>query len=310
MDKEKHELSIKVARLYYESDFSQQQIAQQLKISRPTISRLLKYAKEKGYVSINITDPFSDLDKLAYRLKNKYDLRDVCVVFSPKDDYITIREYISKKAAEYLEEIVKNGDIIGVSWGTTMYEVAKRLMHKKVKGVEIVQLKGGVSHSEINTYAYETMSLFAAAFETVPRYLPLPVIFDNAVVKNMVEEDRHIKSIIEMGKQANIAIFTVGSVRDDALLFRLGYLNEEEKDILKKEAVGDICSRFFNDRGKICNENIDSRTIGVSLSSLKEKEKSILIAGGNHKVDAIRGALNGKNANVLITDQFTAEKIL
>ncbi|AKN33426.1 RNA polymerase sigma70 [Clostridium carboxidivorans P7] len=310
MDSEKQQLSVEVARLYYQSDYSQQQIATQLGISRPTISRLLHYAKEKGYVKIDIIDPFADLDKLAYQLKEKYQLNDVHVVFSPKDDYISIREYISKEAAEYLEKIVKNGDIIGVSWGTTMYEVAKRLTKKNVKGVEIVQLKGGISHSKVNTYASETITLFAEAFETVPRYLPLPVIFDNAVVKQMVEEDRHIRSTMEMGRNANIAIFTVGTVRDEALLFHLGYLNEAEKSILKKKSVGDICSRFFDENGEICDEQINNRTIGISLEDLKQKEKSILVAGGTHKVKAIKGALKGRNANVLITDQYTAKKIL
>ena len=48
MEKDKQQLSVEVARLYYQSDYSQQEIANKLNISRPTISRLLKYAKRKG----------------------------------------------------------------------------------------------------------------------------------------------------------------------------------------------------------------------------------------------------------------------
>lgn len=310
VDSEKQQLSIEAAKLYYKSDYSQQQIACQLGISRPTVSRLLQYAKEKGFVKINIVDPFDDLDKMSYQLKEKYELKDVRVVFSPKDDYELIRKYISKEAAEYLSEVLKNGDMLGVSWGTTMYEVAKNLVPQKLKGIQVIQLKGGISYSEVNTYAFETMELFAEAFHTVPRYLPLPVIFDNAAVKEMVENDRNIKSIIEMGVHANIAIFTVGTVRDDALLFRLGYLNESEKKILKQESVGDICSRFFNENGEVCNEEINNRTIGISLENLRKKEKSILVAGGSHKVKAIRAALKGKDANIFITDKYTAKKLL
>ncbi|MEY8000482.1 sugar-binding transcriptional regulator [Clostridium sp. Mt-5] len=310
MDSEKQQLSIEAARLYYKSDYSQQEIASQLGISRPTVSRLLQYAKDKGFVKIDIVDPFDDLDKMSHQLREKYELKDVRVVFSPKDDYELIRQYIGKEAAEYLSEILKNGDILGVSWGTTMYEVAKNLQSQNLKGIEVIQLKGGISYSEVNTYAFETMELFAEAFHTVPRYLPLPVIFDNATVKEMVENDRNIKSIIEMGTYANIAIFTVGTVRDEALLFRLGYLNESEKKRLKREGVGDICSRFFNENGKICDEEINNRTIGISLENLKKKEKSILVAGGSHKIKAIRGALKGKNANILITDKYTARKLL
>ncbi|MBU3181411.1 sugar-binding transcriptional regulator [Clostridium psychrophilum] len=310
MDYEKQKLSVKVAKLYYESDYSQQQIASQLGISRPTISRLLQYAKESGYVEINIIDLFTSLDNIAKELKKKYGLLDARVAFSPKDGYVSNIECISKKAAEYLEEIIKNGDILGVSWGTTMYKVAKELTLQNVKDVEVVQLKGGISHSEVNTYASETIGLFAKAFQTLPRYLPLPVILDNYILRQMVEKDRNIKDTIEMGINANVAIFTVGTVRDDALLFRLGYLSEAEKQNLKQNSVGDICSRFFNENGEICNDEINNRTIGISIDALKQKEKSILVAGGKLKLKAIQGALKGKNANVLITDQYTAKRLL
>lgn len=310
VDNIKQELSVEVARLYYQSDYSQQQIASQLGISRPTISRLLKYAKEKGYVTINIVDPFADLDKLAYKLKEKYGLNDARVAFSSKSDYASIIECVSKLGAEYLEETVKNGDIIGVSAGTTIHEVAKRLLPQNAKEVEVVQLQGSITHSGVNTYATEIVSIFAESFQAVPRYLPLPIIFDNPTIKQMVEKDRHIKNTMEIGMEANVAIFTVGNVEDRALLFRSGYLNESEKTILQQNSVGDICSRFFDENGEICNEHIDSRTIAVSLDALKEKEKSILVAGGEHKVKAIKGVLKGKIANVLITDQYTAKQLL
>lgn len=200
MDREKQQLSIEAARLYYQSDYSQQQIAEQLNISRPTVSRLLQYAKEKGYVQIRVMDPFEDLDALGSILEEKYGLLEAHVVFSPTPDYAGITHDLSRYGAEYMHETVKDGDIVGVSWGTTMYQIAQNMQPKQVKGVEVVQLKGGISHSRVNTYSAETIQLFAEAFQTMPRYLPLPVVFDNADVKRMVEKDRHIERIIEMGK--------------------------------------------------------------------------------------------------------------
>jgi deoxyribonucleoside regulator len=310
MDKEKQQLSVEVARLYYQSDYSQQEIANKLNISRPTISRLLKYAKEKGFVQIHIADPFADLDNVGNLLREEYGLLEAHVVFSPVPEYATITAHISKYAAEYMEKTVTNGDIIGVSWGTTMYEIARKIVPQHIKGVEVVQLKGGISHSNVNTYANETITLFADAFQTTPQNLPLPVIFDNAVTKELVEQDRHIRHIIEMGKQANIAIFTVGTVRDEALLFQLGYLDKKEVSLLKEQAVGDICSRFFDSDGNICSAEINQRTIGIDLAELRLKKRSVLVAGGSRKVKAIDGALSGGYANVVIVDQHTAKELL
>ncbi|MBX7300321.1 sugar-binding transcriptional regulator [Clostridium chauvoei] len=310
MDNAKQELSVEVARLYYQLNYSQQQIASRLGISRPTISRLLKYAKEKGYININIIDPFSDLDKLACKLKERYALSDVRIVLSSNNEYESILESISKEAAEYLEENIKDGDIIGVGAGTTMNKIGKELTYKNTKEIKVVQLQGLVTNLEVNKYEAEIVSAFAKAFQAIPKYLPLPGFFDNNNIKQMVEKDCHIQNTLEMGTKANIAIFTVGNVDENGVLFNLDYLSEKEKLILKQKSVGDVCLRFFDEDGKICDEEINNRTMSISLDSLKEKEKSILVAGGEHKVQAIKGVLKGKISNILITDQYTAKKLL
>ncbi|WP_069358574.1 sugar-binding transcriptional regulator, partial [Listeria seeligeri] len=271
MDKPKEQLSVEVARLYYQADFSQQEIAARLGVSRPTISRLLQNAKTKGYVKIEVQDPFANLTELATALKEKYQLKNVTVAFSQTSDYTEITKQISQSAAEYLTEIIRDGDILGVSWGTTMYKIAQKLTPSKTE-IKVVQLKGGVSHSDVNTYAAETLALFGTSFDTSPVSLPLPVVLDNPVAKQMVEADRHIKNIIDLGKKANVAIFTVGTVRDEALLFRLGYFSDVEKNRLKEKAVGDICSRFFTINGEVADQKMDERTIGINLQDLKQKE--------------------------------------
>ncbi len=124
------------------------------------------------------------------------------------------------------------------------------------------------------------------------------------------DQDRHIKRVLELGRHANIALFSVGTVRPNALFFRLGYTDAEEKDRIQRTAVGDICSRFFDENGKICNRELDDRTVGIKLKDLRSKEHSILLAGGEAKLRSIRAALQGHYANVFITDQFTAKALL
>lgn len=310
MEQNKNRLSIDVAKLYYKSDYSQQQIANKLNLSRPTVSRLLQYAKDKGFVQINISDPIEDNISLEERLCKKYNLDVVKIAYSPLNTSSEIKKSISMKAAEYLYEIAKDGDIIGVSWGTTIYKMALNLKHKALKGVQIVQLKGGISHSQNNTYAYEVVELFSEAFSTVGRYLPLPVMFDTVQIKELIERDKHIRNILDLGRQANIAVFTVGTVKDDALLFRLGYIDEKDREIIQKKAAGDICSRFFDLNGNICDKDLDERTVGIKLEELKEKEKRILVAGSQRKITAIEASLRGGFANILVTDQYTAEELL
>ena len=64
------------------------------------------------------------LDALGSILEEKYGLLEAHVVFSPTPDYAGITHDLSRYGAEYMHETVKDGDIVGVSWGTTMYQIA------------------------------------------------------------------------------------------------------------------------------------------------------------------------------------------
>ncbi|WP_180955304.1 sugar-binding transcriptional regulator [Peribacillus deserti] len=310
MEYEKLNKVIEAAKLYYLLDYNQNDIAKKLGVSRPTVSRLLQTAKSEGIVQIKIVDTATDTEKLSLDLERKFNLKKAVVVSVPKYENPIIKNYLGEAAANFLDEIVKDGDIIGVTWGTTLYHVGIELKQKHVKDVKVVQLKGAVSHSETNTYASEVLYLFGKAYNSSPMNLPLPAIVDHVVVKRAMEADRHIRKILDLGKNSNIAVFTNGTINQESLLFQLDYFSEEDLQTIFEHAVGDICSRFYDEKGNICNDSLNERTLGIDLEELKEKEYSILVAGGAQKIDGIYGALKGEFANVLVTDQITAQFLL
>ena len=306
----KTQTAIEICHLYYEDGLSQNEIAKKLKISRPTISRFLTYAKENGLVQIKIMDPKQDLSLLQMQLKKKYQLKDVLVAENFIDDTQIINEKIGKLTAEYLNHIVQDNDIIGISWGRTLNAVAANLIPNEHHNVKVVQLKGGMSESDLSDYANDINRKFAQAFHTNTINLPLPTFLDNAITKDIVIKDKFIHQIYETGMQSNIAIYTTGTVQDHEELFGLGYLNHPEIDSLHQRAVGDIVSRFIDEEGHIVNPELDDRTIGIDLENLRQKDYSILVAGAKKKLISIHGALTGRYANVLITDKQTAVDLL
>ena len=62
--------------------------------------------------------------------------------YSPTDEYSAITHYISIKAAEYLNNVVIDGTILGVSWGSTIYEVARQFADASIKGSGGSSIKG------------------------------------------------------------------------------------------------------------------------------------------------------------------------
>ena len=77
---EKIERMTAVARMYYEYDMNQSQIAKALGISRPLVSVLLSEAKACGIVTITINDITMNTEKMEERLKTRFLLHDVILV--------------------------------------------------------------------------------------------------------------------------------------------------------------------------------------------------------------------------------------
>ena len=300
-------LALKVATLYYRDDFNQQDIAAELNISRATVSRLLQYGRDQGLVTFQIHNPLAPLHHLETGLLKKYPSLKKAIIVPGKDNPL---EEVGIAGAHYLEQIVKDNDILGLGWGKTVYQVALHIDAKDVSGVKVVQMKGSMANTETRNYAFETVNAFASAFHTLPQYLPVPVIFDHAKTKELVANDTHIKYILKLGQEADIAMFTVGTVRDSALLFRMGYFTAAEQKTLQQEAVGDIFSRFIDAKGHIVNHDINERTIGIRLDELKKKKHSILVAANVAKVPAIHGSLVAGYANTLVIDQESANNLL
>ena len=120
-------LMIKVCDLYYNQNASRQEIGQELGLSRPTIARLLDSAREQGLVRIEIPD----LDTIAYwelekKLEEKYGLRQVLVV-DGSDDKDTLESALGSSAARYLQYVIKDDSIVGVSMGSTLHHMVSAL---------------------------------------------------------------------------------------------------------------------------------------------------------------------------------------
>jgi len=304
-------LMIEIARLYYEHDFSQQEIAKKVGISRPGVSRLLQRARKQGIVKIEINDPDRRGTKLEAQLKNKFSLKKVVVVPDQVENSNIIKARLGRAAVKMMDELVHEGVVLGVSWGTTMQEVAKRAPVRVVKDMIVVQLNGGVSRAEYDTHASEIAQKIGENYRAIPFLLPLPAIVDNADLKKAIVSDKNIARTLQLAREASVAMYTVGSFGYNSVLVKADYFETAEvEDLLSKGAVADICSRIITHQGEICSADLNERTIGIDLEELQKKPYSIAVAGGKEKLHAIKAALRGKHFNILITDEWVANELL
>ena len=117
-DKDKIELALKVATLYYRDGWNQSDIATELNISRATVSRLLQFGRDRGLVTIKIHNPVAPLHQLEVDLLAKYPSLHKTIIVPGTDDPL---EEVSAAGAKYIEQVVEDKDIIGLGWGKTVY---------------------------------------------------------------------------------------------------------------------------------------------------------------------------------------------
>ncbi len=307
---QRQKLLVQVAKLYYEKNYSQEEISKLLKLSRPYISKLLHAARQEGIVRIEIVDSFNTETKLEKLFRSRFQLEKAIILPRNKDG--NPLKQVGEAAARYLNEILEDGMVIGTSWGGTLYECSGCLTKRNDRArLTYIQLCGGVSNVNKTVYASEIANNFAESLGSTAYLMQVPAVVENKEIKSLFWKDRSMAQIIEYSKKMDVAIFTAGTFGEKNALVRAGYLERERMKSLEKEgAVGDICSHVIDLQGRICDPELEERTMAISLDTIKKARYRIAVAQGESKVASLYGALNGRLMNVLITNEETAQSIL
>src|SRR3990172_9901270 len=141
-------LIARVARMYYEWDMRQSEIAKQLDLSQATVSRLLNRSKEEGIIRISVNLPSGVYTEMEETLVKKFGLRDAIVVDSLDDNEKLIQRDLGAATAYYLESAIRPNEVIGISsWSATLLALVDALHSLPRKsGVKIVQILGGIGN--------------------------------------------------------------------------------------------------------------------------------------------------------------------
>ena len=288
----------KTCKLYYEESYTQNEIAEILGISRPTVARLLKGGKEQGIVKLELVNPFNnDYFELAEKLEKRYELREVIVVPDENDEYVQKKE-VAKAAAEYFDRVLEKNNIIGFSMGTTIKLVVDYVTKRQNLNLTFLPLIGGTGQIQQEIHPNDIVLDFVKKYGGKFKLLHAPAVVSNKEIKNEFLKEKNISDIISYGKKCDIAMVGIGTPLSQAsTMMKTGYFNETELEEFKQNnVVGDICLQFYNKDGENYNFEFNERVIGIELDDLK-------------KIRTVIGALNGKFLDVLVTNYSVAKEI-
>jgi lsr operon transcriptional repressor len=306
--KQDHEFHVRVAWYYYKAGMTQEEIANRLGINRARVIKILETARRKGIISIHVKSLYTNCLESERQLIERWNLRDAFV--TPEVDQSMISKNLGAAGAQYIEMNLKEIDtLIGISWGNTVSLLLKYLSLKTNERVSLVTLSGGIP--SYFQYAFKDGPDPLSNFNNQIHIIPAPLLVTSVQTAQSILNEPEIDRIIRMAELANIAVVGIGSTSTDATFASFGYITPQELEILRKQgAVGDILGQFFDRNGNQLELPYHNRLIAVRIDKLKNMEHVIGIAGGEHKVDAIKGALNGRYIHSLITDEKTALRLL
>lgn len=304
-------LMIKVCDLYYNQNVGQQQIATMLNISRPTVSRLLSSSREQGIVSIQV----SNLDIIKHwemerQLQELYHLKDVMIVDS-KPTEEEMKMVLGDAAARYLEASIKDDSIIGVSMGSTLYEVVSHITRPEADTVTFVPLIGGVGQLRMELHSNSLAESLSRKYRS--RFVPLqaPARVSSSVIRRELMKEESIAAALRLAEKIDMAIVGIGYPNEKSSIKATGYFKENEMEsLIERQVAGEICMQFYDIDGDTSSYRNDNNVIGMELRKLRKVPYSIGIAGGTEKLQAIQGAMKGKYINVLITDFDCAKALI
>lgn len=304
---ERYEMKVKAAYMCYIQDKTQADAAKALGISRPTLGKLLREAREEGIVKIEIRDAKRLTDSLALEeaLRRRYGLREARVALCENAGMALAA--IGQAAGEYLGKAIQPGMRVGVAWGRTLQAAVDYMArYGRAGAVEFVPLLGGPRYSSnCRVFANSISEKMAACYPgSTVAYLYSPLLAQSEADAAAILATDAVKGVFRKMEQLDMAI--VGIDGDPTHSTSVDAMELDGESLLASGAVGNVCTRFFDIDGNRCDLEIDRRVIAIAPEVLKRTPVRIGVAGGAHKARSIESALKGGLVNVLVTDEMTA----
>jgi deoxyribonucleoside regulator len=309
---ERDELLAQVARDYYEARLTQDEIARRINASRSTVSRLLQQAQDRGIVRIIIDYPWDRAHDLEERLVERFHLREAQVLLSKGRDEDTVREGMGMLAARMIDREIADGDILGVSYGRSLASTIEALSPTRRVATTVVPIIGALGSDNPMIDGPELVRRFAQIYGGEFRFLPVPLLVDDARTRNALLQLPQIYETLSIGRRANIILMGIGALTPGySSMIWAGYLEEHELTWLREQgAAGHMAAQFYDVNGRLLDVEVNQRSVGIGIRALHGRDPVIAVAGSEGKAEAILGALRGRYLNVLVTDDTAARKVL
>ncbi|RWA69504.1 sugar-binding transcriptional regulator [Mesorhizobium sp.] len=291
-----------VAKLHYEAEMSQVDIARQLGVSTATISRLLQRARAEGIVRIEVIDLVTPED-VTRQLIDRLGLRDAAVIETPSAGALTA---LSAPLGGLLKQAqLAAGSVVAIGWGRAVREVIRAGL-PRIPGVLTVAATGGMQQHAPHFQINEFVRLAAEEFGGTPHFIHAPYL-PSSELREVFLGDAAIRDAVALWDRTDVAIVGVGLPHAINAPEASAATPSEQALV---HAAGDVLRHYFDADGVLIPWEGESRMIAMSPAQLRAAPLAIGVAASPEKATAIIGAVRAGLINALVTDTKTAQAVL
>jgi central glycolytic genes regulator len=243
------------------------------------------------------------LTDLEERLQKRFGLKHVIVVPGDSDTSAFTKKELGRAGSMALRKLVAKDDVIAVTGGSTMAEIANWLTASgQLKGNWFVPARGGLGES-VELQANTIASTMAKRTGGQYRLLHVPDHLSEEAYQSLIQEP-NIQEIMQVIRQARIVVHGIGNAMTMAKRRKV-----EEETIVGLQQQGALAEAFgyyFDQHGTVVHK---MPTVGLRLEDIQRTEVVIAVAGGKSKGRAIAAVMKFGHEDVLVTDEAAAEEL-
>lgn len=294
----------RAAQMYYEQGATQAQVAEQLQVSRPSISRMLGEARRLGIVEIRVHRPSAvGSDDLRRSLRDGLGLHEVHL--APGDQSGRLGPGLGPVVRQALAETpLSAGDVLLISSGETTYALAQQRLGD-FSGVVVAPTVGGQAEPDAWHQTNEVVRAFTVTSGGYPHYLFAPSM-PSAALLDALQDDPGYRQIVEDWRSAKVALVGVGAPASTRASISRAVPRDHPS---LARSVGDVCLAFYDEAGVEVTFPGSERMVRIPADTLKAVPTRIAAAAGMQKVPSIIAAARAGWFNILVTDEVTARGI-
>jgi len=296
------------ARRYFIGQQTKSRIADELGISRFKVARLIDAAIDQHIIQFVIAETDGLNSELGEAVRSRYELNAVLVLNGPDLSTSELTAPLGNLAASLLEEILIDGQLVGVAWGRTLAAMAKALSH--LPKVDVVQVAGAPAGLDISQNPVELVHRLATLSNGAAYPIYGPMWTEDPTLAQGLRQEPAVAKAIAKYDSIDVLVVGIGSWNPAESCLCSGFPPAWRREALAMGVQADICGTLLDRSGAEVPSKLDECGITITAAQVQRIPEVIGIGGGLEKAEAIAAVLRGGWIDVLVTDAGVARRLL